>query len=105
MKQFILTSLLFLLFACKTPRAPLAVDKELKENMATYLNKNPKALNTMHYMVDSVIYFQEADFYTCEFYVHMKSDTANKTLSKPIDTVGVMKVKMNKDFKVLSRYY
>ena len=105
MKQFILTSLLFLLFACKTPRAPLAVDKELKENMATYLNKNPKALNKMHYEVDSVVYFQETGFYICEFTVHMKSDTADKTMAKPIDTVGVMKVKMNKDFKVLSRYY
>ncbi len=105
MKFFILTSMLLLLFACKTPIAPVAVDQALKQNMTAYLNKNPKALNTMHYMVDSVIYFQEADFYTCEFYVHMKSDTANKTLSKPIDTVGVMKVKMDKDFKVVSRYY
>jgi curli biogenesis system outer membrane secretion channel CsgG len=105
MKQFILTSMLFLFFACKTPKTPVAVDQVLKENMAAYLNKNPKALNKMHYKIDSVIYFQEAGFYTCEFYVHMKSDTANKTLPKPIDTMGVMKVKMDKNFNVVSRYY
>jgi len=105
MKFFILTSMLFLLFACKAPLAPVPVDQKLKQSMATHLNKNPKALNKMHYEVDSVVYFQEADFYTCEFYVHMKSDTADKTMAKPIDTLGVMKVKMNKDFKVLSRYY
>ncbi len=94
-----------LLFACKTPIAPVAVDQALKQNMTSYLNKDPKSLNKFHYQVESVIYFQEAGFYTCEFQVRMKSDTANKTLPKPIDTVGVMKVKMDKDFKVVSRYY
>ena len=105
MKNFILTSLIMLLFACKAPLATMPVDQKLKQSMATHLNKNPKALNKMHYEVDSVVYFQDAGFYICEFYVHMKSDKADKTLTKAIDTMGMMKVKMNKDFKVLSRYY
>lgn len=72
--------------------------------MSDYLNQDPRSKGKFHYDINSLTYFEEPSYYICEFKVHMTNPSAAATERK-VDTVGDMKVKIDKNFKVISRYY
>jgi hypothetical protein len=111
MKQIILGSLLFLMMACNSSSTsnssnPIEeTNSKLKAAMSNYLNTDPNAVNKFQYEVDSVAFFDDKQAYICEFHVRMKSLPNAAIGAKAIDTTGAMKVRIDKNFKVISRYY
>lgn len=104
MKQVLFFSLFFLVMACSVKKNPEDVTKQLKVAMTGYLNNDPHAKSKYSYDVKSVSFFEETNFFICEFQVRMTNEKDSQA-SRKIDTTGVMKVKMDKNFKVISRYY
>ena len=104
MKQVLVLLLSFMFFACSLQKSPENLDKLLKTSMSDYLNHDPKAQNKLSYIVNSVIYFEEPKYYICEFQVRMTNEQV-APVERKIDTIGAMKVKIDKNFKVISRYY
>jgi hypothetical protein len=85
-------------------KVPTVPDPLLKSAMSDYLNKDPRSKDKYQYDVTSVTYFEDKSFYICEFKVHMTSAMTAQNVRK-VDTIGSMKVKIDKNFKVISRYY
>ena len=86
-----------LIFSCRahdTTRAE--VENDLKTAMQTFLyNKVGNDSANVKYRVLDVTYFEENDKYLCEFKVHM--------IEKMLDTTGIMKANISKDFKKVDR--
>jgi len=80
------------------------LNQQLKVAMTDYLNNNPKVKGKIAYDVKSVVYFEDANYYVCEFKVHMTNAISDQNTPK-VDTLGEMKVKVDKKFKVIGRYY
>jgi hypothetical protein len=70
--------------------------------MSDFLNANPNVQGKIKYEVNSVTHFEEASYYVCEFKVHMTSAIVSQDKPK-VDTVGIMKAKIDKNFKVIGR--
>jgi hypothetical protein len=85
-------------------KAPADPNQQLKTAMSDYLNTDPKSKDKYHYDITSVTYFEEPKFYICEFKVHMTNAVVTENAPK-VDTTGAMKVKIDKNFKVIGRYY
>jgi hypothetical protein len=90
--------------SCSLHKGPADPNPLLKTAMEDYLNKDPKSINKYHYNITSVTYFEEPSFYICEFKVHMTNAPAAQN-DRKVDTTGAMKVKIDKNFKVIGRYY
>jgi hypothetical protein len=80
------------------------LNPKLKSAMADYLNTDPNSKGKYKYDVTSVIYFEDTNAYICEFKVRMTSEVSTQN-ARRIDTTGDMKVKIDKKFKVIGRYY
>lgn len=104
MKQVLVLLLSFMFFACSLRKSPESLDTQLKTSMSDYLNNDPKVQNKLSYTINSVTYFEDPQYYICEFQVRMTNEKAAQA-ERRIDTIGVMKVKIDKNFKVMSRYY
>ncbi|MCX6204862.1 MAG: hypothetical protein NTZ19_01245 [Bacteroidetes bacterium] len=102
-KSFIFCVCLFCL-SCTTKNKPADVNLQLKSAMADYLNTDPKSKGLFKYDVTSVVFFDDTKYYICEFKVHMTNEISAQN-ARRIDTTGDMKVKIDKNFKVISRYY
>jgi hypothetical protein len=92
------------MLSCSLHKAPADPNPQLKTAMSDYLNTDPRSKDKFHYDITSVTYFEDPSFYICEFKVHMTNAMATQQERK-VDTTGVMKVKIDKKFKVISRYY
>lgn len=83
------------------------VEAKLKATLMAYLSeKKQGAQQYLQYEIKSVQFFEENEpkpMYLCEFNIHMHADTLIN--NKLIDTEGVMKFRISKDFKILSRDY
>jgi hypothetical protein len=90
--------------SCSPKNKPVILDQQLKSAMADYLNTDPKSKGLYKYDVTSVTYFDNTSNYICEFKVHMTNEI-NASNARKVDTTGAMKVKIDKKFKVISRYY
>ncbi len=90
--------------SCSLHKGPVDPNPMLKTAMSDYLNKDPRSKDKYHYDVTSVTYFEEPSFYICEFKIRMTNAMATQNERK-VDTTGAMKVKIDKNFKVISRYY
>jgi hypothetical protein len=90
--------------SCSLHKGPADPNPLLKTAMTDYLNQDPKSKGKYSYDITSVTYFEEPSYYICEFKVHMTNANAAQNYPK-IDTTGAMKVKIDKNFKVISRYY
>lgn len=69
------------------------VEKKLMKTMNEYLNKQREG--KAEFEVKEVIFFAEKSRYLCEFKVNMKTAT--------LDTIGIMKANISKDFKEVER--
>lgn len=104
MKRIFLLCLVVLLFSCTQKNPTEVINQQLKSAMESYLSADPHSKDKYQYHVTEVNFFEETSYYICEFKVHMK--TVPNALNTPkVDTTGGMKVKIDKNFKVISRYY
>jgi len=78
---------------------------QLKAAMQTFLNQQPASREGINFTVQSVAFFYEKNYYLCEFKVHMTSKHIDSSSGKLIDTVGVMKATIDKDFVKVTRTY
>ena len=69
------------------------VEKKLMKSMNEYLNKQREG--KAEFTVKEVIFFAEKNRYLCEFKVNMKTAA--------LDTIGIMKANISKDFKEVER--
>lgn len=53
--------------------------------------------SVVKYHVNDVVYFEDTTKYICEFTVNMKE--------RKLDTTGIMKATVSKDFKTIKRLY
>lgn len=104
MKRNLIIGFSVLLLSCSLHKGPADPNPLLKTAMSDYLNKDPRSKDKYHYDITSVTYFEEPSFYICEFKVHM-TNAPSAQLERKVDTTGAMKVKIDKNFKVISRYY
>ena len=104
MKRFFTLCLAILLFSCTQKNHTEVVNQQLKSAMESYLSADPQSKDKYQYNVTQVTFFEETSYYICEFKVHMKT-VANAQNAPKVDTTGGMKVKIDKNFKVISRYY
>ena len=72
--------------------------------MADYLNSDPNSKGKYKYDVTSVVYFEDTNYFICEFKVHMTNEGSAQN-ARRVDTTGDMKVKIDKKFKVIGRYF
>jgi len=104
MKRFFTLCLFGLLFSCTQKTSKEDLNQQLKTAMESYLSADPHSKDKFQYQVNDVNFFEETAYYICEFKVHMKT-IPDATNAPKIDTVGSMKVKIDKKFKVIGRYY
>ncbi len=104
MKKCVTFCLCLALMSCSVKKKPEDLSVQLKSAMSDYLNTDPKVKGKVAYEVKSVIYFEDASSYLCEFKVHMTNLPSAQNTPK-IDTIGDMKVKFDKKFKVIGRFY
>ena len=69
------------------------VEKKLIETMNDYLNKSKDG--QVEFAVKEVVFFPEKTHYICEFRVSMKTGA--------LDTIGVMKANISRNFKEIGR--
>ena len=105
MKKIVVASLLFLAIACKKKLSREEVQSHLTETMSEYLNNEPKTKGIIDFEVKSVAFFEENDFYLCEFKIRMRNHSTNVNERQKIDTTGVMKAKIDKNFVSVNRIY
>ncbi|MBY0481827.1 MAG: hypothetical protein K2Q21_10750 [Chitinophagaceae bacterium] len=104
MKNTLLVLFGCLLFACSLKKKQDDLSNHLKISMTDYLNNDSLVKNKFRYTVKSIIYFEDPKYYICEFQVRVTNEKEIQAQRK-IDTTGTMKVKIDKNFKVISRYY
>lgn len=104
MKRNLFFCVCLLLMSCSLHKTPADPNPQLKSAMSDYLNTDPRSKGKYHYDITSMTYFEEPSFYICEFKVHMTNAISTQEARK-IDTIGAMKVKIDKNFKVIGRYY
>lgn len=98
MRKTLLCTLVLLAFACKSKPSHEAIEADLKKAMLKSLyeavhNDSSK----VKYQIQQVYFFEEKDFYDCEFRVQM--------YQQGHDTLGVMKAAITKDFSKVTRAY
>ena len=101
MNKFAWTALLLtglFLFSCERKLSQNDVEDELKKAMThqLYLGAGKDSAK-VKYQVVSVNYFEDKQFYECEFKVHMKTSTS--------DTTGIMGARISKDFSQVARKF
>jgi hypothetical protein len=110
-----------LLFSCKAKNSQADTENTLKSTMQTYLyNAINNDSSKVKYRVLSVIYYDDKDKYICEFKVNLKvkpgvgdttgirkegiTDNYHPERNRQVDTTGIMKADISKDFKKVTRY-
>ena len=85
------------IFSCRAKDTTRAeIENDLKVAMQTYLyNAINNDSSNVKYKVLDVTYYEAPDKYLCEFQVHM--------VTKMLDTTGMMRADVSKDFKKVDR--
>jgi hypothetical protein len=98
MKKILLCCLVLLVFSCKKKTSHEQIEADLKTAMLKSLyNAVGNDSSKVKYQIREVYFFEEKDFYDCEFRVQM-----NQTGH---DTLGVMKAAITKDFSKVTRAF
>jgi len=88
------------ILSCKAKNTSANLENDLKATMQAYLykDKNNDSANVKFRVLD-VIYYDDKlkDMYDCQFKVNMKI--------KSLDTTGIMKANISRDFKKVVRLY
>ena len=85
-------------FACVMQNPKPDVEKNLKTAMQTFLyNAVNNDSSKVKYRVQSVVFFDDVknNVYACEFTVNM--------ITRQLDTTGIMRATISKDFKTVKR--
>jgi hypothetical protein len=91
-----------ILFSCLKKDDKKQTEENLKTAMDLYLNHNPKVDTSRVKFKTLKVYYYEAKMgYICEFKVNMKE----KRDSMLLDTTGIMKANVSKDFRDVTRRY
>ena len=90
----VFSMLMFSCMAHDTTRAEIENDLKMAMQKHLYDRVNNDSTNVKYRVLD-VTYFEENDKYLCEFKVHM--------IEKMLDTTGIMKANISKDFKKVVR--
>jgi hypothetical protein len=81
---------------CKRPVKTADVPYRLKSAMAGFLTKSLREdTSSIKFVVEDVSYFEDKDFYECEFKVRMKD--------RNTDTTGIMQARITRDFATVTR--
>ncbi len=96
MRNLVAIFVLLCLLGCQKKPKPAEVEMHLKKAMSEFLfNSANKDTSSVKFNVKEVLYFEDVEFYECEFNVAMKQNGK--------DTVGVMKARVTKDFSNVTR--
>jgi hypothetical protein len=89
-----------ILFSCAKKWSRKDTEEGLKSAMNQYLNHSPKIdTSRVKFNVLDVVFFEEDQYYRCNFQVNMKEKMNDHLL----DTTGAMNAKISKDFKTVTR--
>ncbi len=93
----LLSACIIISTSCQRKLSPSEVKENLERSMTGYLQKEqgPDSQPLAFKMVD-VIYYEEADYYTCEF-------TVKLTRPDGSDTTGIIKSRITKDFATVTK--
>ena len=96
MKTLIVLFLLVIGSSCKRPLGADDIPGRLKNTMTEFLKKSLKEdSSSIKFDVQDVSYFEDKDFYECEFKVRMTD--------KNTDTIGIMRARVARDFSTITR--
>jgi hypothetical protein len=96
MKKYLFGLLLVLTLSCEKNPKKDEVVSHLKKAMTEFLFESVnKDTSVVKFDVKEVIYFEDKNFYECEFNVQMKQNGK--------DTLGIMKARVTKDFSKVNR--
>jgi|SRR5882724_10337733 len=95
-KSVIFILAIFSIFSCKRNLSASDVETELKRALTNHLYKAIQYdSNRIKYDVQTVTYFEDKNFYECEFKVRVTAPNH--------DTTGTMTARISKDFSKVSR--
>lgn len=96
MKKYMIALLVLFAISCvKNPKKDEVIS-HLKKAMSEFLfEKANKDTSVVKFDVQEVLYFEDKNFYECEFNVKMKQNGK--------DTIGIMKARVSKDFSSVLR--
>jgi hypothetical protein len=98
MKAFVFFSIIIFCIACKRSRTRAEVQNDLSKAMLTSLwSDNHKDTSSVKYQILDVNYFEDIEFYECEYKVRMHIVTTG------FDTTGMMTARVSKDFRTVKR--
>jgi len=96
MKPIVLFVAILSFFACKRCMSKDDLETQLKKVMTNHLYKSiNNDTSRARYDVKSVTFYEEQNFYDCEFKV--------RVTAKNYDTTGMMTAKITKDFSKVMR--
>jgi len=96
MKALLVAVILFASVGCKRKLAREEIEIQLKKSMHTFLMQQIKFDSSrVKFDVQQVKYFEDRNFYECEFVVHM--------IDPGHDTTGEMMARISKDFSIVKR--
>ena len=96
MKAVIFAIILMAGLGCQKKLSRSETESRLKTAMQSFLIKRPGYDSAiLKFDVQSVIYFEDKNFYECEFTVHMRE--------RGHDTTGIMTARILKDFSTVKR--
>jgi signal recognition particle GTPase len=107
-KHLIIGGFVFFMVACNTIKnqTPEQVQQNLTTAMQNFLQKTQQRdSNKVIFTVKSVAYYEEAQYYICDFKVHMQNNPQIMANIPKIDTVGTMHCRITKDFQNVTRVY
>lgn len=96
MKKILICLFCLLALSCQKKPKPAEVQEHLKKAMSGFLYESVhNDSSKVKFDVKEVIFFEDNEFYECEFNVRMLQDGK--------DTTGVMRARITKDFVKVSR--
>ena len=97
MKKISFFALLLMMIACRHATSRNELESNLKKSMTEYLYKSVKNDSSqVKFNVLTVTFFEEKNFYLCEFKVRMKRVNG-------LDTTGIMSADISKNFSKVMR--
>jgi len=98
MKRLARILLLFIAVACNRNPDPEEIQAKLKAAMLDYMYSrvNYDSTKVKYYVIGDVIYYDDPQYYICDFKMNMK-------ITGVKDTVGIKRLYITHDFKVISR--
>ena len=83
--------------ACQRKLSPREIKENLERSMTQFLQKEQGPdMSPLNFKMVDVIYYEEANYYTCEFTVRLTRPDGS-------DTTGIIKSRITKDFSTVTK--